>query len=152
MSPCKQILAITSSHSLSPWRRKQYVPSKISYPSICDYKKPHTIQDNMFSSCFILLSCLACSPTLKIQAKRSSETSVDFERTTRRYTQKIELFITTVVRTSKPVQILSPTGMDVSTSRYTVFKYLTTLYHLMRLKDVRYSTSQPSTTSNICNS
>jgi hypothetical protein len=34
---------------------------------------------------FTLVSCLACSSTLKMKATRSSQTSVDFQRTTRRY-------------------------------------------------------------------
>jgi hypothetical protein len=36
-------------------------------------------------SCFMLVTCLAYSPTLKIEATCSSETSVEFKRHTRRY-------------------------------------------------------------------
>jgi hypothetical protein len=36
-------------------------------------------------ACFMLVSCLAYSSIMKMEAKCSSETSVDFQRTTRRY-------------------------------------------------------------------
>jgi hypothetical protein len=45
---------------------------------------------------------LALSLTLKTGAICSSETSVDFRRTTRRYIPEPEFFITTAVRTSDP--------------------------------------------------
>jgi hypothetical protein len=51
---------------------------------------------------FTLVSCSAHSSTLKKVALCSSETSVDFQCTTRRLSQKIVLFITTAVRTSNP--------------------------------------------------
>jgi hypothetical protein len=38
------------------------------------------------ATCFKLVSFLAYSSTLKMEAKGSSEMSVDFQRTTRRYT------------------------------------------------------------------
>jgi hypothetical protein len=37
------------------------------------------------ATCFMLVSCLAYSLTLKMEAAYSSENSVDFQRTTRRY-------------------------------------------------------------------
>jgi hypothetical protein len=37
------------------------------------------------TSIFMIVSCLAYSSTLKMEARCSSETSVDFQRTTRRY-------------------------------------------------------------------
>jgi hypothetical protein len=50
-----------------------------------------------------LVFCLAYSTTLKMEATCSFETSVDFQRTTRLYTQKIErIFIATAIRTSNP--------------------------------------------------
>jgi hypothetical protein len=41
----------------------------------------------------------AYSSTLKMEATRSSETSADFRRTTRRYIREVKLFTTTAVRT-----------------------------------------------------
>jgi hypothetical protein len=41
---------------------------------------------------FMLVSCLAHSSTLKMKETCSSETSVEFKRTTRRYIPKIALF------------------------------------------------------------
>jgi hypothetical protein len=35
----------------------------------------------LLATCFMLVSCLAYSSTLKMAAKRSSETSVDFQQT-----------------------------------------------------------------------
>jgi hypothetical protein len=56
---------------------------------------------DLLATCFTTV-CLAYSSTLKTEATCSSETSVDFQRTTRVISQKIELFITTAVRTSNP--------------------------------------------------
>jgi hypothetical protein len=39
----------------------------------------------LLATCFMLVSCLAYSSTLKMEARCFSETSVDFQRTTRRY-------------------------------------------------------------------
>jgi hypothetical protein len=51
-------------------------------------------------TCFALVSCPAYS-TLKMEVIRSSETSVDFQRTTQRYIPEDRtLFVTTPVRTS----------------------------------------------------
>jgi hypothetical protein len=40
---------------------------------------------NLLATCFTLVSCFTYSSTLKMDAARSSETSVNFERTTWRY-------------------------------------------------------------------
>jgi hypothetical protein len=40
----------------------------------------------LLASCYALVSCLAYSSTLKMEATCSSETSVEFQRTIRRYT------------------------------------------------------------------
>jgi hypothetical protein len=48
---------------------------------------PCYMQD-MLAACFILVSCLAYSSTLKMETTCSSETSVDFHRTTLRYIPK----------------------------------------------------------------
>jgi hypothetical protein len=55
-------------------------------------------------ACFTLVSCLAYSSTLKMEATCSPGTSVDFQRTTRRHviSQKTELFTPTAVRISIP--------------------------------------------------
>jgi hypothetical protein len=39
----------------------------------------------LFATCFILVSCLTYYSTMKMEDKCSSETSVDFQWTTRRY-------------------------------------------------------------------
>jgi hypothetical protein len=49
---------------------------------------------------FALVCCLAYSSALQMETTSSSETSVDFQRTTRRYTQNIELSIITTVKIS----------------------------------------------------
>jgi hypothetical protein len=54
----------------------------------CD-EKPYKL-----AACFIIVSGLAYSSTLKIEATFSSEKSLDFQRTTRRYIQKREICIT----------------------------------------------------------
>jgi hypothetical protein len=51
-----------------------------------------------------LVSFSAYYSTLKTEVICSSETSVEFQRTTWRYIPKTELFITTSVRTSNPTQ------------------------------------------------
>jgi hypothetical protein len=43
---------------------------------------------NQLATCFTLIYCLAYSSTLKIATTRYSETSLDFQRTTRCYTQE----------------------------------------------------------------
>jgi hypothetical protein len=47
--------------------------------------KSYTFWDLCLPSAFTLVSFLAYSPTLKMEAICSFETSVDFQRTTRRY-------------------------------------------------------------------
>jgi hypothetical protein len=55
---------------------------------------------------FTLVSCSAYS-TLKMETICSSETSVDFQRTTRRYiTEDSILFLTTAVRISNPARLV----------------------------------------------
>jgi hypothetical protein len=51
---------------------------------------------------FTLVYCLAYCSTLKMEAICSSETSGDFQRTTRRYIPEDSISISTAVRTSKP--------------------------------------------------
>jgi hypothetical protein len=55
-------------------------------------------------SAFTMVSYPAYSSTLLMEAICASETSVDFQRTTRLISQKIALFITTAVRTSDPTR------------------------------------------------
>jgi hypothetical protein len=47
---------------------------------------------SLFATCFMLASCLIYSSTLKMVAKCSSETSVDFQRTSGVKFQKTGLF------------------------------------------------------------
>jgi hypothetical protein len=46
----------------------------------------------LFATCFMLVSCLAYSSTLKMEATYFSETSVDFQRTDGVKFQKLCLF------------------------------------------------------------
>jgi hypothetical protein len=64
---------------------------------------------------FRLLSCSAYSSTLKMEAICSSETSVDIQRTTRRY--KTVFFVTTAVRTSNPTTQENSVTSALSQSR-----------------------------------
>jgi hypothetical protein len=57
------------------------------------------------SACFMLVSCLACSSTLKMAAICSWQTPVEFHRTTRRYNPQYRAFRSTAVRASKPDNI-----------------------------------------------
>jgi hypothetical protein len=55
----------------------------------------------LLAACFMIVSCLAYSSILKMEAICSSETLVDFHPTTRRYIpEDITLFLATAVRTS----------------------------------------------------
>jgi hypothetical protein len=42
-------------------------------------------QEASRATCFVLMSCLACSSTLKMEVTRSSKLLVDFQQTTRHY-------------------------------------------------------------------
>jgi hypothetical protein len=63
-------------------RTSSNVTSIVPCPSLC------------LPPAFTLVSCSGHSSTLKMEAKCSSETSVDSRRTTRRYIPEIVLFIT----------------------------------------------------------
>jgi hypothetical protein len=56
----------------------------------------------LVSACFSPFRCFSYSSILNIEAMCSSETSVDFQGTARHEFQKLESFIATGVRTSKP--------------------------------------------------
>jgi hypothetical protein len=43
-----------------------------------------TVQQDL-AACFMLISCMAYSPALKLEDTRYSETSADFQRTPQRY-------------------------------------------------------------------
>jgi hypothetical protein len=64
-----------------------------------------------------LLSFLAYSSTLKMEATCSSETWINFQRTTRFISQKIELFIPPAVRTSNPTD----TNIHISAKYETIY-------------------------------
>jgi hypothetical protein len=70
---------------------------------------------------FTLVSSLAYSSTLKMEATCSSELSVDFQRTTRHYIPEdgiLHKFITISVKTSNPTTLFSPVlGVDPRYSR-----------------------------------
>jgi hypothetical protein len=64
---------------------------RLSYPGSCCFFTGLHKSTNIIRLClshvFMLVSCLVYSSTLKVKATSSSETSVDFQRTTRRFIQ-----------------------------------------------------------------
>jgi hypothetical protein len=62
-----------------------------------------TCLQSLLATCFTLASGLAYSSTLKMEATYSSETSIDFQDVHGVISQKIDLFLTTAVRTSNPI-------------------------------------------------
>jgi hypothetical protein len=72
------------------------------------------IKTDLLDTCFMLVSCLAYSSTLKMEATCSSETSVDFQRTTVRCIPEDKLFIITTVRTSDPTRKYGDLALQVS--------------------------------------
>jgi hypothetical protein len=52
------------------------------------------------ATCFMLVSCLAYSSTLKIEATCSFETSVDFQWTTQHYIQEASVIVFALLRIS----------------------------------------------------
>jgi hypothetical protein len=79
---------LTNLHVLSPVNLFIFMEIKIrkfvlfGVPSSC----LHALMCRLcFAACFMLDSCLAYSSTLKMKETCSSETSVDFQQTTRRY-------------------------------------------------------------------
>jgi hypothetical protein len=72
-------------------------------------------KEALFATFYMLGSCLDYSSALKIEATCSSESSVDFQQTTRRYV----LFRTTAVRTSNPTLISIPDEKKVYVSMLT---------------------------------
>jgi hypothetical protein len=64
-----------------------------------------TVEDYvLLDACFIIVSCLAFSSALKMEATCSSEMSVDFQWITRRLIKNTEFFITTAVGASNRVE------------------------------------------------
>jgi hypothetical protein len=59
----------------------------------------------LLAACFLLVSCLAYSLTVKMETICSSETSVDFHRTTWRYIPEDRTLRSPAVRTSTPTSI-----------------------------------------------
>jgi hypothetical protein len=61
----------------------------------------------LLATCFTFISCSAYSLALKLEVTCSSKMSVDFQLTTfQTIFQRIELFITTTMRTSNPIKIV----------------------------------------------
>jgi hypothetical protein len=80
---------VYSCYALCFWiSRNQHTvtTSAILYSLISAIK--HKRNGIMLANCFVLVSCLPYSLTLKMEATCSSETSVDFQRTTRRHIQE----------------------------------------------------------------
>jgi hypothetical protein len=80
-------------------RQRKHYDSVLS--SQCDISRPHKTHISVWGAIgifvrlpfvFALVSCSAYSLTLKMEAIRSSETSVVFQRTTRRYILDFDTF------------------------------------------------------------
>jgi hypothetical protein len=69
-------------------------------------KNSHTI---LLATCFILVSCLAYSSTLKTEATCSSEKPVDFNGLYGVMSQKTDLILTNAVKTSDPTKLHTTT-------------------------------------------
>lgn len=65
-------------------------------------RKQHEAVNTLLVAYLTLLSCLAYSPNLKMNARCPSETFVEFRRTTCCYIPKENPFISTAMRTSDP--------------------------------------------------
>jgi hypothetical protein len=71
-----EILTVVVMHSSIFWDITPWSPFK---------SQPTFRRKQSSATCFTLVSCLACSLALKMEVTYSSEMSVDFQRTTRRY-------------------------------------------------------------------
>jgi hypothetical protein len=70
----------------------------------------------LLAVCFMLVSCLAYSSTLKREVICSSETPVDFQRTTWRYIPKVRTLLNHGLETSNPTSLENnPQGSGPST-------------------------------------
>jgi hypothetical protein len=67
----------------------------------------HTASRHLLAVCFMLVSCLAYSSTLKMEVTRFPETSVDFQRTTRPYILKDKTLY------NHRCENLKPCGLDL---------------------------------------
>jgi hypothetical protein len=88
-------------------REQDYISSHVMPFCPIETQRPYEGKQNLqrytekatrskLATLFLLVVCLDCSSTLKIEAVRSSEMSVNFYRTTRRH------IIVIAVRTSNP--------------------------------------------------
>jgi hypothetical protein len=74
------------SHNIRRWEIQTYLDRRPISWDMTPCRK------SSIATSFMLISCSAYSSTLKKEAKRSSETSTEFRRTTLRYIPKIGLF------------------------------------------------------------
>jgi hypothetical protein len=76
---CGWSLTCNQDKQVTPSRAGQFQGEHLAH---CDLRR------EVLATCFTLVSCLAYSSTLKMEVTCSSETSVDFQRTTQRYIPK----------------------------------------------------------------
>jgi hypothetical protein len=77
-----------------------------------------------YNCCFMLVSCLAYSSTLKMEVTGSTKTSGEFHQTTRHYTKRTEFFITTAMRISYPILSFKCCKSEMAANWTTVFSHL----------------------------
>jgi hypothetical protein len=79
------------------------------YNAVYSVESQPTFRRNtsLLATCFTLVSCLDYSATLNMEATCSSETSVDFHGLHGVISQKMELFITTAMKTSDPTTLMT---------------------------------------------
>jgi hemin uptake protein HemP len=83
----------------------------------------------LLATCFMLVSCLAYSSALKMEATWSSKMLLDFNRLHSGILQKVELTITTAVRTSNATNSNKLTGKEnrIDIKHNGTSKYITEL-------------------------
>jgi hypothetical protein len=113
------------------WHIMQFIPLKVNrrFGKTC---RLHL--QALLATCFRLVSCLTYSSTLKVGAIRSSETSVDFQRTIRRYIPEDRTLVHYPVQTSLPLN----STPKIPSSRRSCAIVLNVFYR--KLKDHPFST------------
>jgi hypothetical protein len=83
----------------------------------------------LLATCFMLVSCLAYSSALKMEAMCSSIASLDFSRLHNGILQNVELTITTAMRTSDSTNSNKLIGKEnkIDIKHYSTSKYITEL-------------------------
>jgi hypothetical protein len=94
--------SVQSVENRPPFQRNMSTPFKSSKVSHASNENEEDSKQvcKLLTTCFLLVSCLAYSPTLKMEVACSCEISVNFNGRYGAIFQKIRLFITTAVKIS----------------------------------------------------